>query len=230
MILARPSPRRRTRERSPQRFAAVRARHARARRAAVAPRTARSSRCPTRARSSGTSRTRRGSSRPSCSRAHEPRLRAVPSGVPRPLQLVLQRASATGTRGPERGLLSRPALADVLAYRAHVDAGDARSCLRDGRCRPSCATLVELGLHHEQQHQELILTDVKHLLSRNPLRPPTSRRWPLTPVTAAPLRWHRASTAGSSTVGHEGDGFAFDNETPAPSASSSRRSSSPRTR
>ena len=70
---------------------------------------------------------------------------------------------------PERGLLSRPDLATVRAYRAHVDAAMARAAARRRR-RPRRA-LIELGLHHEQQHQELILTDLKHLLSRNPPQP-----------------------------------------------------------
>src|SRR4029079_3575495 len=65
-----------------------------------------------------------------------------------------------------RGLLSRPSLDEVLDYRAHVDAGMAR--LRDD---PACAALIELGLAHEQQHQELLLTDIKHALFQNPLGP-----------------------------------------------------------
>src|SRR6185295_10506288 len=70
---------------------------------------------------------------------------------------------------PERGLLSRPGLDDVLAYRAYVD--DAMRALLSSPLPPDAAATIELGLHHEQQHQELILTDVKHLLSKNPLQP-----------------------------------------------------------
>jgi hypothetical protein len=73
-------------------------------------------------------------------------------------------------RRPDRGLLSRPSLAEVKRYREHVDEALARF-LREGD--PDAATLetLELGLHHEQQHQELLLTDAKHLLSCNPMRP-----------------------------------------------------------
>ena len=92
----------------------------------------------------------------------------------------------------------------------------------------SRAICIELGLHHEQQHQELILTDIKHLLSRNPLRPRTASSWPL---HADPARGaaalDRASTGGLVEIGHDGAGFAFDNERPrhrvlARAASSSR--------
>jgi len=74
--------------------------------------------------------------------------------------------------------------------------------------------LVELGLQHEQQHQELILTDVKHLLAANPQKPAYQPRWPLKAVRPQPLAW--LSVAGGLHVfGHEGTGFAFDNEGPA---------------
>jgi ergothioneine biosynthesis protein EgtB len=112
----------------------------------------------------------------------------------------------------ERGLLSRPDLATVLAYRRHVDAAMQR-CLE----RPlpkEAAALVELGLHHEQQHQELLLTDVKHLFSRNPARPVYHPRWPLAPVAPRPHAWHRYE-GGLVSLGHAGTGFAFDNEGPA---------------
>ena len=113
---------------------------------------------------------------------------------------------------PERGLLSRPDLRTVLAYRAHVDT--AMSRLLAAPLSDAVASLVELGLQHEQQHQELILTDVKHLLSRNPLRPAYHPRWPLAPVRPQPLAWH-AFAGGLVTHGHDGEGFAFDNESPA---------------
>ncbi len=115
---------------------------------------------------------------------------------------------------PQRGLLTRPTVAEIYAYRAHVDAA-MRDLLAGGL--PSDAaglgSVVELGLHHEQQHQELILTDIKHVLSCNPLRPayqePRS-----TPAAAAPeLGWVRYAE-GLFRIGHEGSGFAFDNETP----------------
>ncbi len=112
----------------------------------------------------------------------------------------------------QRGLLTRPSLDAVLAYRAHVDAGV--RALLDGRDLGAHAALIELGLEHEQQHQELLLTDAKHLLSRNPLRPaypgdhaPPPRR------DAVPLRWHRYDGA-IREIGNDGPGFHFDNEAP----------------
>ena len=71
---------------------------------------------------------------------------------------------------PERGMLSRPALDVVLAYRAHVDEA-MQACCERAATDAALAALIELGLNHEQQHQELILTDILHLLSRNPLHP-----------------------------------------------------------
>jgi hypothetical protein len=73
--------------------------------------------------------------------------------------------------------------------------------------------LVELGLHHEQQHQELILTDVKHLLSLNPLEPAYGAHGPHPARTPQPLAW-RAFEGGTVETGHDGTGFAFDNEQP----------------
>jgi len=112
---------------------------------------------------------------------------------------------------PERGLISRPDLSTVRAYRAHVDA--ALSGLLSS-LPPAAAERIELGLNHEQQHQELILTDVKHLLSKNPARPVYHPRWPLAQVKPQPLTWHEYA-GGVTTIGHTGDGFAFDNEMPA---------------
>jgi ergothioneine biosynthesis protein EgtB len=107
---------------------------------------------------------------------------------------------------PERGMLSRPSLDEVLAYRRHVD-----ESVPAAKALP--AGLLELGLHHEQQHQELILTDLKHLLSRNPLKPAYQKTWPLTPVRARARSWLPIA-GGLHEIGHEGAGFAFDNETP----------------
>ncbi len=113
---------------------------------------------------------------------------------------------------PERGLLSRPDFATVLAFRAHVDA--AMATLLAAPVPDAIGDLIELGLQHEQQHQELILTDIKHLLSRNPARPVYHPRWPLREVAPQPLAWHDFA-GGLVTVGHAGAGFAFDNEVPA---------------
>jgi ergothioneine biosynthesis protein EgtB len=113
---------------------------------------------------------------------------------------------------PERGLLTRPTLEEVGRYRRHVDEHVARS-LERGLLARRLLPVVELGLHHEQQHQELILTDVKHLLSLNPLAPVYRERAPEPPREAPPLRW-LGFPEGLRWVGHDGRGFAFDNESP----------------
>jgi len=117
---------------------------------------------------------------------------------------------------PERGMLSRPSLERVREYRRHVDAGVLR--LLDSGAPQELLGVIELGVHHEQQHQELILTDLKHAFSRNPLRPayragPTSRTGATRAGAAPALRWH-AGEAGVREIGHAGPGFAFDNERP----------------
>jgi ergothioneine biosynthesis protein EgtB len=110
---------------------------------------------------------------------------------------------------PRRGMLSRPTLADILAWRAHVDA--AMEALFEA---PGCESLLELGIAHEQQHQELLLTDIKHALFQNPLGP---AMWPARASRNCPEggkpRWHE-HPGGIALVGHDGDGFAFDNEGP----------------
>src|SRR5439155_198607 len=111
------------------------------------------------------------------------------------------------------GLLSRPSLDAIRAYRAHVDA--AMDTLL-ARTEPSSrlGALIELGLNHEQQHQELILTDVKHLLSRNPLKPAYALAQTADAASGAPpLEWVEFRE-GLVEIGHDGSGFAFDNETP----------------
>jgi len=119
---------------------------------------------------------------------------------------------------PERGLISRPSLADVRAYRRAVDermVALLQDCA-DGPddSRQQIETLTELGLHHEQQHQELLLTDIKHVLSRNPLRPAYTTGWPLSAVSPGPLGWV-THDGGVVDIGHGAAAFAFDNETPA---------------
>jgi len=112
---------------------------------------------------------------------------------------------------PQRGLLSRPSLDDIRAYRARVDEAVGRLLQRGADA--ASLQLVELGLHHEQQHQELILTDVKHLFSRNPLRPAYRKAWPLTPILGVRRSWIGIA-GGVHAIGHDGCGFAFDNEGP----------------
>ena len=112
---------------------------------------------------------------------------------------------------PERGLVTRPGIDEVAAYRRKVD--EQMTDFVDHRLTDASAALVELGLHHEQQHQELLVMDIKHVLSRNPCRP-----------TYGPLPWPgEPPPARSGWIGHEGglveigaegEGFAFDNETP----------------
>jgi ergothioneine biosynthesis protein EgtB len=118
---------------------------------------------------------------------------------------------------PKRGLLTRPGLAEVHGYREHVDAAMRRFMSEAGaRVWGVAGPLVELGLNHEQQHQELILTDILHALSCNPLLPAYhgGDAPPLRLATATPpVKW--IDTPGGTTpVGHAGEGFAFDNETP----------------
>jgi ergothioneine biosynthesis protein EgtB len=115
---------------------------------------------------------------------------------------------------PRRGLLTRPALEEVLGYRAHVDRHVLQ--LLEGpaaRVEP-LAAVIEIGLHHEQQHQELILTDAKHLLSCNPLRPAYRGPGRDGGVTVgAPRRW-QSFAGGTRDIGSDGRQFAFDNERP----------------
>jgi ergothioneine biosynthesis protein EgtB len=113
---------------------------------------------------------------------------------------------------PERGMLSRPGLDEVIAYRRHVDEA-MLALLSDNGLPAELSALIELGLHHEQQHQELILTDVKDLLSRNPLKPAYHKQWPLTSIRASASRWIGFG-GGLHEIGHAGSGFCFDNETP----------------
>ena len=123
---------------------------------------------------------------------------------------------AVGERHPraQRGLLSRPPLQHVLAYRAHVDAAMGR--LIGEAPAPAWAEiqpLVELGLHHEQQHQELILMDIKHVFWTNPLAPAYVPTPPAPTSPALPLEWLDFD-GGLVEIGHDGRGFAFDNEGP----------------
>ncbi len=122
--------------------------------------------------------------------------------------------NAVGDRHPrsDRGLLSRPSLDDIHLYRRHVEA-HLVPLVAQAADDAELASLLELGLQHEQQHQELILTDLKHLLSRNPLQPAYRERWPLTPVKPRPSRWI-GFAGGLVAVGHHGAGFSFDNERP----------------
>ncbi|PTE01369.1 ergothioneine biosynthesis protein EgtB [Pandoraea apista] len=124
---------------------------------------------------------------------------------------------------PQRGLLTRPTLDDVLRYRQHVDAA-MHECLLHADLPADVHALVTLGLHHEEQHQELMHTDLLHLFAQNPLRPAHRRAPPSSArEIAVPLHWI-AHDGGQHRIGHSGDSgesgdangyFAFDCETPA---------------
>ena len=115
---------------------------------------------------------------------------------------------------PERGLMTRPSLDDVMAYRAEIDR---RMIDRLGRGLTSGAEryLFILGLHHDQQHQELFLMDLLHLMSRSPLDPAAYAEEPRETPVAAPVGGASRFDGGLVTIGHAGSGFAFDNEGPA---------------
>jgi ergothioneine biosynthesis protein EgtB len=116
---------------------------------------------------------------------------------------------------PQRGLLSRPGVADIAAYRSAVTAGmlDLIEQASDEQWS-AVAPLIELGFNHEEQHQELILMDIKHVFSVNPLRPAYRRRTASGPrPLPAPPHWLEFD-GGLAEIGHAGNGFAFDNEGP----------------
>ena len=114
---------------------------------------------------------------------------------------------------PKRGVLTRPTLEAIYAYRDHVDA--AMETLLANGLPSRAAELVELGCHHEQQHQELLLTDILHLLAQSPIRPAYLAPSPL-PVDLRPAKplSYKAFDGGLISIGHNGDGFAFDSEGP----------------
>jgi ergothioneine biosynthesis protein EgtB len=113
---------------------------------------------------------------------------------------------------PKRGLLTRPPVARVMAYRAHVDEGLSELFARG--IDQEIAGLIETGINHEQQHQELLLTDILCLFAANPLRPAYRARRPHRPEPEpGPPRWVDFP-GGIRSVGHDGNGFAWDNESP----------------
>jgi len=115
---------------------------------------------------------------------------------------------------PQRGLITRPNGADVAAYRRHVDAAVAR--LIDtvpAANAPRVFEILEIGLHHEQQHQELLLTDILHAFAQNPTDPVYDAGWRAPPPAQGPRRFVDVP-AGIHAVGQDGASFCFDNETP----------------
>jgi ergothioneine biosynthesis protein EgtB len=119
---------------------------------------------------------------------------------------------AVGARHPRpmRGLLTRPETARIAAYRAHVDDAMGRFLTR---APEAAVALVELGLHHEQQHQELLITDILDAFSRNPLCPALIPGWKEPAYENGPTRFLRCM-GGVTRIGRDDGGFCFDNETP----------------
>jgi dimethylhistidine N-methyltransferase len=120
---------------------------------------------------------------------------------------------AVGSRHarPQRGLLSRPSAEEIAGYRRHVDEGMFDLLAR--RTDTETAALVELGLNHEEQHQELILTDILHAFAQNPLKPSYRGLRRTDSATPSELHFERFE-GGIVEIGHRGDGFGFDNESP----------------
>ena len=115
---------------------------------------------------------------------------------------------------PRRGLLSRPTLQQILEYRRHVDARvNDLIATADSAEREVLDFRITLGLHHEQQHQELLLMDIKHNLSVIPFRPAYRSDLESPQGEAPPVNWHEQES-GLHSIGHRGNGFAYDNETP----------------
>ncbi len=114
---------------------------------------------------------------------------------------------------PRRGLLSRPTVQEILDFRAHVDTA-MLPLLDRAEYDPDLAFLVTLGLNHEQQHQELLLTDIKHVLWSNPLGPAYDAGLPQPAAVSAPRLEFVDRDAGEAVIGASGEQFHFDNETP----------------
>jgi ergothioneine biosynthesis protein EgtB len=146
---------------------------------------------------------------------------AYPTYHPRFAYLFNSYYNAVGPRHcrPKRGLISRPTVAETYAYRHHVDQHMLDLLDRlDEHQLPEAAPRVSLGLHHEQQHQELMLMDIKHVFSENPLYPAYSPRETVPAATVPTLDWI-SFPESVYWIGHEGpgysyDSFAFDNEGP----------------
>ena len=116
----------------------------------------------------------------------------------------------------QRGYISRPTVAEVFAYRRHVDSAVLAllgGLDTDEELRARVADVVTIGLHHEQQHQELMLTDIKHVFSVNPLRPVYRPRLAQARSRAVAQEWV-LFPGGLYWIGHDGTGFAYDNEGP----------------
>ncbi len=121
---------------------------------------------------------------------------------------------------PERGLLSRPTVAEVYEYRQYINEQMTFLLLNLNNCKLSqqdqneILRRTEIGLNHEQQHQELMLTDIKHIFANNPLKPTYLQLKSTPPINSTAIEWH-AHPAGIYKIGYTGDDYAFDNEGPA---------------
>ncbi|MBU3620456.1 ergothioneine biosynthesis protein EgtB [Polynucleobacter sp. CS-Odin-A6] len=115
----------------------------------------------------------------------------------------------------KRGLLTRPSLAEVLEWRSNIE-GRVTALLQEA-CAPELRWLIQLGINHEQQHQELLLTDIHHLFSNNGLFPIYAAHGQDTPPVKQSFQWLEG-ISGLVQTGHAGDGFHFDNEGPQHSA------------
>jgi ergothioneine biosynthesis protein EgtB len=115
---------------------------------------------------------------------------------------------------PQRGLITRPNAEDVARYRAHVDAAVERliDTVSDDAA-DAVFSILEIGLNHEQQHQELLLTDILHAFAQNPTDPVYDAHYKM-PCSAPGPRGFVPVPSGVHAIGHVGDGFCFDNETP----------------
>lgn len=115
---------------------------------------------------------------------------------------------------PHRGLLSRPTVEEIYRYRQYVDkAMEEFMAGLDAELDSAILAKIELGLNHEQQHQELLLTDLKYNFSINPLKPVYIPRKPNLPAKLGPLSWLEYP-GGLHDIGHAGEGFSYDNESP----------------
>jgi ergothioneine biosynthesis protein EgtB len=117
---------------------------------------------------------------------------------------------------PRRGMIARPGVAQTAAYRAHVDAAVAQ-LIATASDLDAIAAIIEIGLNHEQQHQELLLTDILHAFAQNPTNPAYAEdwQWPNGANARSGANRRDAAIAGIHRIGNSGGGFSFDNEVPA---------------
>ncbi len=116
---------------------------------------------------------------------------------------------------PQRGLITRPNGENVTAYRAHVDKAVERLIATvPAADAQRVFDILEIGLHHEQQHQELLLTDILHAFAQNPTDPSYDPKWQPPSAALGPRGVFADVPSGIHTIGHDGVGFCFDNETP----------------